>query len=83
MGRRKASEEPKPEMKKPKWKIGEIVVYNFLGTLYEGKILDLKKNPQNIERWVYSIQNTTSNIKVPYVGIEGSEKFANIYFENN
>ena len=44
MGRRKASEEPKPEMKKPKWKIGEIVVYNFLGTLYEGKILDLKKN---------------------------------------
>ena len=66
------------EMKKPKWKVGETVDFEFLGGKRTGVILELKKNPGHIDRWIYKIQDTIG-IKIPYIGVDGSEKFANIY----
>lgn len=66
------------EMKKPKWKVGEIIPFTFLGGQRIGKILELKKNPQHIDRWIYAMQDVEDGTKIPYVGVDGSEKFANI-----
>jgi hypothetical protein len=66
------------EMKKPKWKVGQIVDFDFLGGKRRGVILELKKNPMHIERWIYKIRDV-DGIIIPYVGVNGSEKFANLY----
>jgi|LakMenE01Jun11ns_1017448.scaffolds.fasta_scaffold9192811_1 hypothetical protein len=66
------------EMKKPKWKVGEIIPFTFLGKERIGKILELKKHPQNIDKWIYHMEDVVDGIKIPYVGIDGSEKFANV-----
>jgi hypothetical protein len=71
------------EMKKPKWKVGDIIPFTFLGGNRIGKILVLKKNPQNINRWIYTIQDVHDGTKIPYVGIDGSEKFADIDTEKS
>ena len=78
MGRRKASDEPKPEMPKPPYQIGETVDYKFLGHTSKGKILNLRKNPTNISRWIYDLQDIYTGRKIPYVGFIDTEEFANI-----
>ena len=66
------------EMKKPKWKVGDIIPFTFLGVERIGKVLVLKNNPQHIDRWIYLMQDVADGMKFSYVGIDGSEKFANI-----
>jgi hypothetical protein len=66
------------DMKKPKWKVGEHVTFKFIGADREGVILELKKNPYHIDRWIYKIQDT-NGYKIPYVGVNDSETTANIY----
>jgi len=75
---RKRSEEAPKAMKKPKWKVGEVVPFTFLGAPTLGEIIDLKKNPQHIDRWIYKIKEVGAGTIVPYVGVDGSEKWANI-----
>lgn len=70
-----------PPMEKPKWKVGDIVAINFLGDFRVCKIIELKRNPLHIERWVYRVVEISSNVIIPYVGVDGSEKFANIIEE--
>ena len=71
--------EPPPQMKKPKYKIGDIVTVYFLGMPRECKIVELKKNPQHIERWIYKAEAVDGSMRIGYIGINGSEKFANIW----
>jgi hypothetical protein len=78
MARRRSDQEPPKVMKKPKWKVGEIVPFTFLGAPTIGEIIDLKKNPQHIDRWIYTLREVGAGTIVPYVGIDGSEKWANI-----
>lgn len=66
------------EMKKPKWKVGETVDFEFLGGKRRGVIVELAKNPQHIDRWIYKIKSDDGMI-IPYVGVDDSEKFASIY----
>lgn len=73
------SKGPPPQMKKPKYKIGDIVTVTFLGMPRKCKITELKKNPQHIERWIYKAQDINDGMKIGYIGINGSEKFANIW----
>lgn len=66
------------EMKKPKFKIGERVTVDFIGGKHEVTLTELKKNPQHIDRWIYK-GVSDSGLTIPYIGVDGSEKFANIY----
>lgn len=66
------------EMKKPKWKVGEIVNFEFIGKQLKGEILELSKNPQHIERWIYKIL-AEDGIKYNHIGVDGSEKYSNIW----
>jgi hypothetical protein len=66
------------EMKKPKWKVGETVDFEFLGSKRQGVIVELTKNPQHIDRWIYKIK-TDDGMLIPFVGVDDSEKFASIY----
>jgi hypothetical protein len=81
MARGKKEQAPVLKMKKPKWKVGDIVPINFLGDFRVCKIIELKRNPLHIERWVYQVVDINSNTIIPYVGVDGSEKFANIIEE--
>ena len=78
MARKRSEQEAPKVMKKPKWKVGEIVPFTFLGAPTLGEIIELKKNPQHIDRWIYKLQEVGDGTIVPYVGIDGSEKWANI-----
>ena len=70
-------------METSKYAIGETVTVDFLGTMYEVIISDLKKNPQNTNRWIYSGTDVKSGLKLSYIGVNGSEQFANIVTPNN
>lgn len=78
---RKKNEEAAPQMKKPKWKVGESVNVTFLGSKYKAVITELKKNKHHIDRWVYSAV-TTEGTTLVCIGVNGSEKWANIYTED-
>ena len=78
MGRGKATEIPKPQMKKPKFKIGDKVIVEFITSNYEVTLTELLRNPKNPDRWIYR-GITDDNLYIPFIGINGSEKFANIY----
>jgi len=71
--------EESPVMPKPKFKVGEQVTVNFLGALKECIILEQTKNRYHIDRWIYKVKETKTGTVIPYVGINGSEKFANIW----
>lgn len=66
-------------MEKPKLKIGTLVTVMFLGTNMKCEILELTKNPLEPERWVYKVKSIPNNTIISYVGVNGSEKYANIY----
>ena len=75
---RKKKEEVSTQMKKPKWKVGEHVVVTFLGSKYKAVLTELKKNKQHIDRWVYSAV-TTEGTTLVCIGVNDSEKWANLY----
>ena len=76
MGKKEVVE--KPQMKKPKFKVGDKVTVEFITSNYEVTLTELLRNPKNPERWIYR-GITDDNLSIPFIGINGSEKFANIY----
>lgn len=67
------------EMPKPKWKIGEVVVIDFLGSKTEVELTQLLRNPQHIDRWIYRGIEISTGLKIPYIGVGNTEQWANIY----
>jgi hypothetical protein len=78
---RKKRETVVTEMPKPKYQIGEVVDYKFLGSLSKGKIINLRKNPGANHRWIYDLEDLNTGRKIPYVGVHDTEEFANIVIE--
>ena len=76
MAKKKRETAPKEKMKKPPFKIGDTVTVTFLTADYVCKILELKKNG---ERWIYKAQSIHDGTKYVHIGINGSERFANIW----
>lgn len=76
MARKKESEPV--VMKKPKFKIGDKVTVEFITSKYEVTLTELIRSPKNPEKWIYR-GVTDDNLYIPFIGINGSEKFANIY----
>lgn len=66
-------------MKKPKWKVGDTVTVEFLGHPRICTITELRKNPQHIDRWIYEAVEISTGRVIPHIGIDDSEKVANIY----
>jgi hypothetical protein len=68
-------------MKKPKWKVGDIVDVTFISTKRVCKLTELRKHPSDDSRWIYTAVEENSGRLIPFVGINGSEKWANIFEE--
>lgn len=64
---------------KNKYKIGDKVIVSFLGNDYSSEIIEVRHHPQQ-ERVIYTAR-TNDGLYIPYIGIDGSEKYANIYTE--
>lgn len=82
MGKKKAAAPPE-KMKKPPFKVGDIVTVTFLNADYQCKVIELRKNG---ERWIYKAQSIVDGYKYVHIGYNGTEKFANIWTnpkENN
>jgi len=79
MARPKKEQTPIEQMKKPKWKIGEIVDITFLGASKKVRLTELRTHPQHSERWIYTGVSINDSIIIPFIGIDGSERFANIW----
>jgi len=60
-----------------KFKIGDTVEVEFIGTLHSAQVIDLYQTPDWPHRWVYKVRLSDGFI-VPYVGVENTEKFCNI-----
>ena len=65
-------------MKKPKFKIGDKIAVEFISSPYQVTITEIKRHPQHQERWIMN-GVTDSGLIIPFIGINGSEKFANVY----
>jgi hypothetical protein len=64
-------------VKKPKFKLGDIVNVTFIGQLYNDcTIIEIRKHPIK-DRWILKVI-APDGTKIPYVGIDGSEEHANI-----
>jgi hypothetical protein len=61
----------------PKWKVGDRVTVEFIVSKYVATITELKKNPHNTKKWIYTAV-TDDGMTIPYIGTDWSEKFANI-----
>lgn len=59
------------------YKIGDQVTVTFLSSNYPGTILEMKPNPQAPDRIIYLVKTNHGKF-IPYVGVNGSEKYANI-----
>lgn len=60
-----------------KYKVGDRVTVTFLSSTYPAEILSSKQNPLAPERLVYLVKTDHGRF-IPYVGVNGSEKYANI-----
>ena len=69
------------EMPKPTFKIGSVVDVVFIGSKKKVKLTELKKNPTNTMRWIYNGEEVATGLKIPFIGIEDTEDFANIVIE--
>ena len=76
MAKKKKEEVPLAQMKKPPFKIGEHVIVTFLGSDRKCELIALRKHQ---ERWIYSAKDLRDGFKYVCIGINGSEKFANIW----
>ena len=74
--------ETKPvPMKKPKWKIGDLVYVDFLGDAKLCKLTLLKKHGRDNDRWVYYATGMSDGTVYPNVGVDNTEKVFNINIE--
>ena len=76
MARKKQEEVVTVQMKKPPYKVGDVVTVTFLSTEYTCKIIELRKNG---ERWIYKAESLHDGTKYVHIGHNGTEKFANIW----
>jgi hypothetical protein len=67
-------------MNLPKLSIGEQVEIIFLGQKRLCKIETIESHPINENKWIVSARETTSKRLFSYIGINGSEEYANIYY---
>ena len=74
--------ETKPvPMKKPKWKIGDLVYVDFLGDPKLCRLTLLKKHGRDNDRWVYYATGMSDGPVYPNVGVGNTEKVFNINIE--
>lgn len=67
---------------KTKYKIGDTVIVSFLGSKHVSKIIEIRGHPQIENRTFYTVVSETG-LLIPYVGIDNSERFANIQTDEN
>lgn len=83
MAKKKSKEEeivePVPQVKlpKPKFKIDDKVVVTFLGMDRDAVVIAVRQHPSH-PRWIYKVRDSYGTI-IPWVGLDGAEKFANIW----
>ena len=65
-------------MKKSLYNIGDKVTVSFLGSERESEIINVKIHPQDSNKFIYTALDNKGRV-IPYVGINGSEKYANIF----
>lgn len=68
-------------MKKSLYKIGDTVTVFFLDSKYESEIIEVKQHPQKHENIIYTVR-TNKGLIIPFVGVDGSEKYSNIFTNN-
>lgn len=68
-------------MKKSQYKIGDKVTVFFLDSKYESEIIEVKPHPQKHENIIYTVR-TDKNLIIPFVGVDGSERYSNIFTNN-
>lgn len=61
------------------FQLGDIVEVIFLGGTRTCKIIDYMPNPQHPDRYIYKGIDIHNNRIIPYIGINGSEQYANIF----
>ena len=61
---------------KPRHKLGESVLVDFIGTVRPATIIECRPHPTQ-PRWIYKVKDNTGTI-IPWVGIDGQEQFSNI-----
>ena len=69
-------------MKKSRYKIGDKVTVFFLGAEHDSEIIEIKHHPQRHEDTIFTVRSIDGLI-IPYVGIDGSERFANIFSDKD
>ena len=69
-------------MKKSRYKIGDKVTVFFLDSKHESEIIEIKQHPQRHEDTIFTVR-ATDGLIIPYVGVDGSERFANIFTDND
>ena len=69
-------------MKKSRYKLGDKVTVFFLGSEHESEIIEIKQHPQRHEDTIFTVR-ATDGLIIPYVGIDGSERFANIFSDKD
>lgn len=63
------------------YKVGDTVTVSFLGSKHVSEIIHVRNHPQDENKIIYTAQSE-NGIIIPYVGVNGSEKFANIFTED-
>jgi hypothetical protein len=69
------------EMPKPLWVPGDLVEVDFIGTRKKVVLSEIKKNPQNNNRWIYTGVEVGTGLVIPYIGIASTEQFANVIID--
>lgn len=65
-----------------KYTVGDNIIVRFLGTKYNAVIKEIKELSET--RSVYTVITLDKDkTYIPYVGEDGSEKYANIHTEDN
>jgi len=65
-----------------KYNVGDNIIVRFLGTRYKAVIKEIRELSET--RSCYTVITLDKDkTYIPYVGEEGSEKYANIYNEDN
>lgn len=66
---------------KPSYKVGDKVMVNFLGSILDAEIIEVKFHPQYPDKGIYTVFSEKTGKYIPYVGENGSEAYANIVTE--
>ena len=76
MANKKTEEAPIFKMKKPTYKVGDKVVVTFLGAERKCEIIEIQKIN---DKWMLKAKDIHDGFKYVHIGINGTEKFANIW----